>query len=295
MSSSVKIVTHDSSFHSDDVFAVATLVLMLGGEKYEILRTRDPLEIESADYVVDVGEVYDADKNRFDHHQEGRAGQRENGVPYASFGLVWKKFGEKVCDSKEVADKIDRILVQPIDAIDNGFEIEKRVVSNVRSYNIGDYINSFVPTWKEDPDFDLIFNKVVDIALNLLKREIKIHQDVLEASIVLEDIYKNTEDKRIFVLDKKISWGEFVSTKKEVLFVVSPKDDGSWVVKTTRDDLNSFKNRKSLPKEWGGKRGEDLVYITGVKDAVFCHAGLFIAFASTKEGALDLAKLALEK
>lgn len=295
MSSSVKIVTHDSSFHSDDVFAVATLVLMLGDTKYEITRTRDEGLIENADYVIDVGEVYDADKNRFDHHQEGRAGERENGVPYASFGLVWKKFGEEICGSKKIADKIDKILVQPIDAIDNGFEIEKNTISNVRSYNIGDYVNSFVPTWKEDPDFDVIFNKVVDTALNLLKREIKINQDVSEANIVLEDIYQNTEDKRIFVLDKKISWGEFVSTKKEVLFVVYPKGDGSWVVKTTRDNLNTFVSRKSLPKEWGGKRAEDLVAITGVPDAVFCHTGLFIAFAKSREGVIALAKLALEK
>ena len=32
-------------------------------------RSRDPLELEKCDIVVDVGGVYDVAKNRFDHHQ----------------------------------------------------------------------------------------------------------------------------------------------------------------------------------------------------------------------------------
>ena len=38
-----KLITHDGSFHSDDIFACATLCLVLEkkGEKFEIIRTRD--------------------------------------------------------------------------------------------------------------------------------------------------------------------------------------------------------------------------------------------------------------
>src|SRR3989344_2675707 len=86
------IVVHDGGFHADDVFSVAALLLYLSGDA-KVVRTRDPRIIESGDFVVDVGGVYDAERNRLDHHQTGGAGARTNGIPYAAFGLVWKKFG----------------------------------------------------------------------------------------------------------------------------------------------------------------------------------------------------------
>ena len=77
----IKIVTHSSDFHTDDLFAVATILLALGDTKdFEIIRSRDMSVIETGDYVVDVGGIYDPEKNRFDHHQEGGAGKRDNGI-----------------------------------------------------------------------------------------------------------------------------------------------------------------------------------------------------------------------
>ena len=71
-----KLVTHNGSFHSDDIFAAATLIIYLEkrGEKYEIIRTRDQEIIKTGDYVFDVGGVYDEATNRFDHHQKGGGG-----------------------------------------------------------------------------------------------------------------------------------------------------------------------------------------------------------------------------
>jgi uncharacterized UPF0160 family protein len=85
----VKIVTHSSEFHADDVLAVAVVCLYLDkkGANYEIIRSREKDLINKGDYVLDVGGVYDISKNRFDHHQIGGAGVRENGIPYAAFGL----------------------------------------------------------------------------------------------------------------------------------------------------------------------------------------------------------------
>ena len=104
----MKIVTHNAKFHTDDVFAIATLLILY--PEAEIIRTRDEAILKSADIVVDVGQVHDAEKNRFDHHQVGGAGKRENGIQYASFGLVWKKFGEEISGSREVAEKIDEAI-----------------------------------------------------------------------------------------------------------------------------------------------------------------------------------------
>ncbi len=58
-----------------------------------MIRTRDLEVINKADIVIDVGGEYNADTGRFDHHQRGGAGERENGIPYSSFGLIWQKYG----------------------------------------------------------------------------------------------------------------------------------------------------------------------------------------------------------
>ena len=50
---------------------------------------------------------------------------------------------------------------------------------------------------------------------------------------------------------------------------------------------------KPLPESWGGKQDEELAQATGVQDARFCHRGLFMITAKSKEGAIKLAELAL--
>ena len=110
----IKIVTHNASFHADDVLACATLSIYLDkkNEQYEIIRSRDTKIADLADYVVDTGGIYDSAKNRYDHHQVGGAGKHENGVPYASFGLVWKHFGLSLCEGdNEMFKKIEDELV----------------------------------------------------------------------------------------------------------------------------------------------------------------------------------------
>src|SRR3989338_4371737 len=205
MKNSKKIlVTHNGSFHADDVFACAALTLMLEqkGENYEIIRTRDEDLINKADFVFDVGGVYDEEENRFDHHQPGGAGGRGNGIEFSSFGLIWKKFGEKLCGSREVAELLDKKLVQPIDAWDNGFDLVENK-HEVSPYCLQHIFFAMEPTWREnDLNKDEIFLKCVEIARTILSREIIQAQDTVLAEKSLFSIYKNSEDKRIIVLDQ---------------------------------------------------------------------------------------------
>lgn len=291
-----KLVTHNGSFHADDIFATATLTLMLEreGTKYEVIRTRDEELIKSADYVYDVGGVYDKETNRFDHHQVGGAGKHENGIEYASFGLVWNKYGEKVAGSQEVADLIEKKLVSPVDAGDNGIDL----VENKREtspYFIQHLFGALRPTWKEgDENLDANFMQCVEIAKMVLSREITQTKDILEAKNAVLKIYNNTLDKKIIILDQNYPCEYILKDFKEVLYVVYPRETGEWGVKTLREDPKTFKNRKDFPKEWGGMRDEALITLTGVADAIFCHRGLFMAVAKSKEGAMKLAQIAVE-
>ena len=302
----LKLITHSGSFHADDVFACATLSLMLekNSEEFEIIRTRDPEIIKTGDYVFDVGGIYDEKINKFDHHQKGGAGGRPvlsetegaSGIEFSSFGLVWKKFGLEICDTKEVVDSIDQRLVSPVDAGDNGINLYKNNFKNVLPYTINDVLYIFSKTALEDIPEDEEFSRALLWAKEILKREIKKTKDQIEITKIIQGFYNNSADKRLVVIDKpKVSRCEIYNALQdfpEPLFIVYGDDDG-WAAAAMRKEINSFENRKNFPASWAGLRDEELQKVTGVSDAVFCHRNLFLVVAKTKEGAIKLAKLAL--
>lgn len=289
----MKIITHNDRFHADDVFTMATLRILFGDTITEVIRTRDESIIQTGDIVFDVGNIYDPEKNRFDHHQKEGAGTRVNDVPYASFGLVWKKWGEEICGSKSAADMIDKKLVQTIDASDNGYALYSYTTPNIKEYVFDTICGAFGSTWKEDDNYDKAFFEVVNFAEKILKREIKGAQDKCEAVPFVEDAYQKSEDKRIIVLDEYYPWNETLSQYPEILFVVSPsKEKDQWRINAIQ--LERFVNKKDFPVDWAGLRGVELEEVSGVKDALFCHRKLFLAVAQTKESAVALAKKAVE-
>lgn len=292
-----KLVTHDGSFHADDIFSCATLCLMLekNSEEFEIIRTRDEEIIKDGDYVFDIGGIYNANLNRFDHHQSGGAGKRNNGIEYASFGLVWQKFGLELSGSEKIVELIDKHLVAPVDAHDNGFNLVENKY-DISPYFIQHFFNSMRPTWKEkNANNDEMFLKSVKIAEEILSREIIQNKDSVLAEEKIISIYHDTVDKRIIVLDENYPFEDVLSNFSEILFVVYPKTNNNfWGVKVMRDNSRTFKNRKDFPENWAGFSNEELQKITGVSDAVFCHKGLFMAVAKTREGAIKLAQIAVE-
>lgn len=299
MDKEATIVTHSGAFHTDDIFAVATIVLLLGNRPYRVVRARDVETIATGEYVVDVGGVYDPELKKFDHHQEGGAGKRENGIPYSSFGLVWKHYGETLCGSKSVAETIERRLVFPIDAADNGINTYSKEMEYITPYIIHNITDIFRPTWKEEKegrDFDAGFAEMLTIAKQILQREIKKAKDEEEGAVFVRKAYDEAEDKRIIVLGDSYPWEWVLKEYREPLYVVSlDKGSNGWKVKAVRDDpVASFVCRKNLPASWAGKRGQELVDITGVPDATFCHNHCFIAGAKSKAGALQLARIAVE-
>lgn len=288
------LVAHNGSFHADDIFACATILAIFPDEKIKIIRTRDEEIIKSADYVVDVGGIHDEAKERFDHHQKGGAGMRENGIPYASFGLVWQKYGEKLCGSREVADAVDMQLVSAIDAGDNGIELYENLRNDVHAFSLHSMYSLFLPTWKEDFDVDLEFIKLVSYAKSILLRFIKKTTDLIEGEKIVREIYKNTEDKRVIIFDGYMPWKNELLKYPEPLIVLYPRADGNWNIEATLVKRGAFERRVKFPQSWAGLRDEELEKVSGISGGVFCHNGLFLAVTKTREGALALARLALE-
>lgn len=284
------IATHNGNFHADDVFSVAAIKSIF--PSFTLIRTRDLELIANADIVIDVGGEHDPDRDRFDHHQRGGAGERENGIPYSSFGLIWQKYGLQICQgNQDVANAVDAGLVSTIDAIDCG-----HVEGVSTGISLSQTISMFNPTWQEDSHFDTCFDEAVDFASRVLTRFIVSANGGISAKEIVAKAIDNAEDPRVIVLDKYIPWKKTVHALSEkALYMVYPSQTGQWRIQTVPVEPGSFEDRKSLPQQWAGLSDNELKQVTGIDDAMFCHNGLFIAGAETFESTMKMASMALNE
>ena len=286
----IKIVTHGGAFHADDVFAVAAFQLLLGKDNVEVIRTRDDEVIAMGDYVVDVGGVYDHKTKRYDHHQPD-APVRENGIPYAGFGLMWLHHGEEICGSVEIAEAIEEKLCVPIDASDNAVNIWQPGQFELAPLEWDD----IVKTWRSfdgtEEKMDEQFMKVVDVAREYLRRVITKQRLKLEDKARAEKLYDETDDHSVIISDDPVSRRWFIE-KADVNVVVHPRDDGSWMAINVEKDKDTYETKVNFPAAWAGLRDEELAKVSGIADALFCHKNLYLFAAGSKESAIAAARLA---
>jgi uncharacterized UPF0160 family protein len=291
----MKVATHPGNFHADDVFAIAVLGLAADGP-LEIVRTRDEAIQDAADARVDVGGRSDPATGDFDHHQKGGAGERDNGIRYASFGLVWRAYGEQLTGDAEGAASIDERLVQGVDANDTGQTIVRSLVEGVRPMTVSGVIAAMNPAWDESltpEQEDARFAEAVAVATRIVQDELAGSAAFRRAHQLVHDAIGRADDPRIIELDRNMPWREaVVTTAPEALFVVYPKTDG-WGMQAVPKALGAFDNRRDLPAAWAGLSGDELAAASGVDDAVFCHAARFYASAQSREGITALAAQAL--
>lgn len=288
----MRIVTHNGYFHTDDLLAVATLLIKY--PEAEVIRSRDEDIINSADIVVDVGRVYDPLKQRFDHHQKEGAGVRESGIPYASLGLVWKEFGEELSGGQREAQVVDDKLVAPIDASDNGISIVTSLFSGITPYSVEDFLDMYNDGADSLEDFDSRFSVALPYATQILKGEINRAKSLVSDWDEVQTIYDKSDDKNIIVLPLNKHWKR-VLIPTEAKFVVLPRPDGQWSARAIPVVVGDYKTKVPFPESWGGLSAEQLAEVSGVVDATFCHRDRWLANAKTREGAINLAKKALEQ
>ena len=292
----MKVATHDGSFHADEVFALAALSLLDG--PLEIVRSRDPAALAAADARVDVGFSSDPATGDFDHHQKGGAGERENGVRFASFGLVWREYGARLCDGDaDVAARVDQSLVQGVDANDTGQTIVAPILDGVRPpMTVSGMIAGLNRRWDEQlspAEERARFDEALALAGPIIAREIGSAAAQQRAVRIVEAAVRGARDSRVIELERDVPWKEVVVTQAPAaLFVVYPKRQG-WGLEAVPRELGSFTNRRDLPEAWAGLDGPDLARVTGVDDALFAHAKRFLVVARSRAGIDALAEQAL--
>lgn len=286
-----RVGTHNGRFHADEVMATAILKEIFD---IELIRTRDEAKLKELDIVYDVG------GGKFDHHDTFKE-CREDGIPFASCGLIWREFGRRVIrfmdpsiEEEEVEAAftyVDKFLIKGIDALDNGVKIGEK---DVPLMDISRIISGFNPQWFSERDDDEAFNEAVELASVVLDNVLKSRMAVLRSREIVQSAYEKRNYKEILVLELYCPYAESlraIDKKSEVVYVVYPSK-GNYAMQTVRDRGS---DKKPFPESWAGKRDKALVEVTGVEDSVFCHSGRFLCIARSYDGIMKLAKLAIGK
>jgi len=299
------LCTHSGSFQADDVLATAILLKLYPEAK--IVRSRQPEDWQKADIVFDVGERLDNEKF-FDHHQRGGAGCRDNGVPYAAVGLIWRKFGLQYCQHFSDADisaellwaYVDAHLIEGVDANDcgkvEGHFVVSDSVQTVQVQSFSSVIDTFNPLPLVDDQSNeaylAAFLQAVAFAKVALERVTLEGYSTKKAEAILRQADTGGQILELPVLCK---WTEYVVAEMpHVLLIIIPGYNGEYLLRTVPLNHHSFEARYDLPLSWAGLSGAAFQQHTGVADAIFCHNGRFIAGAGSLEGIKALATIAIE-
>jgi len=319
---SMRIGTHDGTFHCDEALACYMLKLVDEFKSSPIVRTRDKATLNELECVVDVGGVYDPQKLRFDHHQRGffETFNTVKKTKLSSAGLVYKHFGRQIIESvleqkipeqdlEAVYNKVYASFIEEVDGIDNG--IQQYDTDGPPKYERNSSLPSRVgrlnPSWDEkNPDYDGGFQKAMELTGSEFESTVRnvYHSWLPGKSILLDAIeerFKVHPSGEVLLLKRFCPWkshlfdveAELGFQAKYVIYL-SSNAGADWRVQAVGIDESSFKLRKALPKPWRGLNEEELSAVAGIPDCVFTHMSGFIGGNRTVEGAIQMAAAAMD-
>ena len=275
--------THSGKFHADDVFSAALLLYL----NPEIMITRGNRVPEDFD-----GIVFDIGRGQYDHHQKDSR-IRENGIPYAAFGLLWEELGADIL-GEDLAQRFDEAFVQPLDNNDNTGEKNE----------LATLIGNFNPTWDAKGSNDEAFFQAVSVAGMILENKFERFRGNERADKRVEEIYahheqavhdreKHRDDARILILPEFVPCQKFLS-ETEIAFVIFPSNRGGYCIQPQKKEY-SMNYKCSFPVEWLGLENEELAVATGLKSAGFCHKGGFLMTTGELADAVQVCRISMEQ
>lgn len=301
------IVTHSGSFHADEVFGAAVLQAL--SPDATLVRTREEAEIERAhsdagSVVLDVGAVFAPEKHAYDHHQRSFAEVRADGTPFASFGLIWRAFGDAFLARRDpsatseerarLSALFDETFVVPIDATDVGAVTWTSPVRGTdcvtHAVTVSGLIDAMNPSADAEPSrVDAAFQRAVTWCGPLIDDALRGLQAESDAKPIVESADDGTAVLEL--PEGPVPWQRWVAPHHRYVLYMSAEKD--WRVQCVPQPDDPMQPIAPFPEAWRGQRDAELAATTGVPDAVFCHRALFMVGAKSREGARRLAELAL--
>ena len=254
-------LTHAGKFHADDVFASAFLRIL--NPKIKIVRSNTvPDDFD--------GLVFDIGMGKFDHHMHDNE-IRCDGIPYASFGKLWREFAPLVYGNY-IYECIDKRFIENLDLSDN-----------TGSYNaLAQAIDAFNP--KDVNHNDNEFFETVEFAKKILEKMILKYQRCEQDLDKVKKCYEESVDKRIVVLDESLYYKDYLPNT-DAIYVIYPSNRGGFAAQGVTKTPYTNELKKDFPEKWVSSLPPYLR---------FCHTSRFLIAANSFEEIMHAVREALK-
>ena len=296
--SQINVITHDKSFHCDEVAGTALLSIIY--EKIEIRRTRkdfDWINAECPDVktvTIDVGGKYDHENGLYDHHQKSfnDTFNEASKVPLSSCGLIWKHYGLYVVEhltngrktTNEMREKIWNnfyfSFIIGIDAHDNGIPHIKSPASNNIKYayknslNLGYLVSKFNSIDTSDDDaqmkqFIKAYQMCKTIIIEALTNDIDSLIDFEINQTYFDECVAKSMIPEIVAFDRGINAVQYIikhnrnkSFKDQIKFYIIKIADDNWKIGTMQGTEPFSMLMPIITQEAAAKLvGDDLIFV----------------------------------
>lgn len=255
------------------------------------------------------------------------------GLVYMHFGkaIIAAHLGASSEDADEVRviwEKVYENFIEAVDANDNGISVydpqgiaaaglEKRFRDGGNS--LGAMVSRLNPNWNdavpadaeeaqraEDQKFEVASTRMGEEFVRDLEYFTRAW---LPARDIVHKAYAKRLDYdpegRILVFEGlSVPWKDHLYELESqgagdalVLYVLYPENTtpgAKWRIQAVPVNKDSFESRKALPEAWRGVRDDKLDEVTGILGGVFVHAAGFIGGNKSFDGAIAMAKKALD-
>ncbi len=260
----INIVTHNGTFHSDEVFAIALIKSVFGDDKYNICRTRDIeiLEKSKSDphvFVIDLGGEFNNDMLNFDHHQQHESVNDKSAVMLVLEYLI-------SVDKLNVAegDYLRKNIISFISNWDLGLE---QSTANYFHKPLPKIISAFNRFNLSGVEEDLQFDKALEFVVQIIENERNAFLELQKAKQNFNS-YNTVSNDVILFNDYSPQYLGMIKDLKNIKFYIHPMDN-NWTVKAV--DIN----KAPLPK------------VINRDNLVFAHKSRFITVFDDKKAAIN--------
>ena len=282
----------------------AGLVYMHYGRR--IISTCTGLAQDSPDAELLYQKLYDDFIEAFDANDNGISAYDPNALRKAG---IERKFQDRGFSIASVVNRLNYSHPSPLAS----------ATASLSTENVSAHGSVSVPTPSEpksaeqaQAEEDARFLKASQFCGDQFLSELtdKFHSWLPARAVVKEAFSKrfsHDQQGRIMVVPHRpegVPWSDHLyaleqetSTQGNVLYVLFAENgeaDSKWRIRSVSREAGSFENRKDLPDAWKGLRDEELSKVSGVPGGVFIHASGFIGGNKTFEGALEMAKKAVD-
>ncbi|RCN49873.1 hypothetical protein ANCCAN_04119 [Ancylostoma caninum] len=293
-----------------------------------VFRTRDPATLETCEVVVDVGGVYDHAKKRYDHHQKEfnetmqSLGVLDFNTKLSSAGLIYAHYGRQLIAEILGCSHNDRMVgifyrklyetfVEAIDAVDNGIPQYDGIPRYHMSGGLSGRVGHLNPHWNEvDPNPDERFQQAMDLVGGEFESNVSYlanvwwpAREIVEKAID-EAAQVDKSGRILYISTGGVPWKEHffeleeekgLSSRRMTYIIYEDSSSGTYRIQAIPNNrLSTFDNRMPLPKAWRGLRDDELSSVSGIDGCIFTHMTGFIGGNKTLEGAVEMARKAIE-